>query len=351
MKMRVAIAGAGAAGAICGRMLRDSGIEVTLFEKSRGPGGRAARRREEPWHFDHGAQYLTVRTSEVKRALDDLILAGAAAVWRPRLATWRNGAFESRSASKHPRYVGTPGMSAICRSLVDGLDVRYGAKVEAVEHDAHGWTIRLESGESAQGFTHFVSTLPPPQAGAICALPQALRMRLEGTTLAPCWALMVGLGDGAVTSVPYDGLFVSGEATDGPHMALSWIVRNSSKPGRPEAEAWVAHATPEWSKKNLELDHREVEKQLLERFLEITGIDRSAVAHTRTHRWRYARASVTDPPERRCYTDPERRLFLGGDWCVDGRVEGALLSGIAIASDIMERKTHPPQQEQSGCQA
>ncbi|MBC7939825.1 MAG: FAD-dependent oxidoreductase, partial [Chitinophagaceae bacterium] len=60
----VAVIGAGVAGAACASSLRQAGMNVTLFEKARGVGGRMATRRAR-WlgadgqaqdaQFDHGA--------------------------------------------------------------------------------------------------------------------------------------------------------------------------------------------------------------------------------------------------------------------------------------------------------
>ena len=57
----VAIVGAGIAGLVAARTLRDHGLDVRIFEKSRGVGGRMATRRTDDGSFDHGAQYFTAR--------------------------------------------------------------------------------------------------------------------------------------------------------------------------------------------------------------------------------------------------------------------------------------------------
>ena len=44
-RLRVAVVGAGISGLICARTLLDHGLAVTVFEKSRGVGGRMATRR------------------------------------------------------------------------------------------------------------------------------------------------------------------------------------------------------------------------------------------------------------------------------------------------------------------
>ncbi|MCX6834114.1 MAG: FAD-dependent oxidoreductase, partial [candidate division Zixibacteria bacterium] len=54
---RVAVIGAGISGLISARTFHELGFDVTVFEKSRGPGGRTATRRADPGlSFDHGAQ-------------------------------------------------------------------------------------------------------------------------------------------------------------------------------------------------------------------------------------------------------------------------------------------------------
>jgi len=68
---QIAIVGAGMAGAACARTLSASGAQVTLFDKSRGVGGRLSTRRtvwtdaqgaEQPVQFDHGATHFTAHS-------------------------------------------------------------------------------------------------------------------------------------------------------------------------------------------------------------------------------------------------------------------------------------------------
>ena len=83
-----------------------------------------------------------------------------------------------------------------------------------------------------------------------------------------CWSLMLSF-DIPLSSIPFDGAFVD----DSP---LSWIARNSSKPGRrTEPESWVLHASPEWSRQNLETPGDVIERQLLTAFWSATAASRS----------------------------------------------------------------------------
>ena len=65
----IAIIGVGMAGVTCARTLRQAGHHVTLFEKSRGLGGRMSTRASAFGGFDHGAQYFTVRDPRFELAI------------------------------------------------------------------------------------------------------------------------------------------------------------------------------------------------------------------------------------------------------------------------------------------
>jgi len=58
MSSTVAVVGAGAAGAAAAYALRDTPVDVTVFEKSGGVCGRAATRRANDCTYEYGANYL-----------------------------------------------------------------------------------------------------------------------------------------------------------------------------------------------------------------------------------------------------------------------------------------------------
>ena len=81
----VAVVGAGIAGLAAARALRAAGHSVIVFDKGRGPGGRASSRRAEPFAFDHGAQYFTVRDPRFQTVVDALRDRGVVAPWTGRI--------------------------------------------------------------------------------------------------------------------------------------------------------------------------------------------------------------------------------------------------------------------------
>jgi predicted NAD/FAD-dependent oxidoreductase len=131
-------------------------------------------------------------------------------------------------------------------------------------------------------------------------------------------------------NLPFDAAFVKDSS-------LSWVSRNSSKPQRKDPECWVLHGSPEWSRKHFDAQPEWVTKTLLSEFFEVTRQPACEASWIMAHRWRYAQA--VDPDSTGFFWDSEARLGVCGDWCHGSRVEGAFLSGKAIAERIMETTT------------
>ena len=89
------------------------------------------------------------------------------------------------------------------------------------------------------------------------------------------------------------------------------------------------HATPAWTQAHLELKAEEIGPILIEEFQSLGG---SLPATWSAHRWRYA---SSDPSiAMGSVLDTETGIGICGDWLNGGRVEGAWLSGQALAHAI-----------------
>jgi predicted NAD/FAD-dependent oxidoreductase len=324
----IAVVGGGIAGAAAGRALSDHGCRVTVYEKARGPGGRASRRRDVSREFDHGAQYFTVRDERFRRLVETLRRDGVVDEWRGRFVSiGPAGTVEAPTAAEPPpRYVGVPGMNSLVRSLSAELDVHYGRRVEIIRPDEGRWRVRFEGGRDAGAFDAVLVTAPAPQTAALlrgCAPDLALRA--DAVTMRPCWSLMLAFPERL--EIDFDAAFVD---LDGP---LSWIARNSSKPGRPPGETWVVHASPDWSLENLERSADAVADELMTAFFDVAGIRPGPPTVAAAHRWRYAQ--VEKPLGEACLWDAAPGLGAAGDWCLGPRIEAAFLSGVALAGRIL----------------
>jgi len=325
---RVAVVGAGLAGLACARALAERGVEVTVFEKGRMPGGRMATRLTEFGSFDHGVQYFTVHTHRFEASVQRWVAAGVAAPWPGRLI-----AFDRRRVIERPlaaeRYVGVGGMGAIGRHLAQGLDVQLETQVARVERRGGLWALfdPFNKPLSVGGFGALVVTAPSPQTADLLRGLTPLAAVADSVQWEPFWTAMVALS--RTTGLDYEAAFVNDDPI------LGWISRDDRKPERARvpgvSERWVLHARPRWSRKYLELAPEAAAHWLGRAFSARIGRPvtvRSLVAH----RWRYA--TPVRPLDQPFLWDARHRVGVAGDWCGDPRVEGAYLSGLELADVV-----------------
>jgi renalase len=323
-EVAVAVIGAGVAGLLCARTLAEHGVPVTIFEKSRGLGGRCATRRIDAWQFDHGAQYFTVRDPRLAPLVERWRLQGLIALWQGTLAVREKGQWQPAKRGVH-RWVAVPGMSALGAHLAEKLDVRRNTMVERIERAGDRWRLMSDSGDDLGSFSVVLVCVPSPQAlHLLTPVAPALAQLAAAAVMHPIWATMLALPDRP--GVTWDGAFLNDDET------LSWISRNASKPGRDAGEAWVLHATREWTLRHLEESTDSVSEMMTTAFQHATGCTTRPV-HAVSHRWRYA---LPDPVVAApALYDAALGLGAAGDWCGGARVEGALLSGIALAEHVL----------------
>jgi predicted NAD/FAD-dependent oxidoreductase len=330
---RVAVIGAGMAGATCAAGLQRAGCEVTVFEKSRGVGGRLATRRTRvalaggdtvELAFDHGAQMLTAREPRFAALLGRAEAAGVLRRWQPRIHADWPAAFDA------PTWVAVPGMPALCGQMLAGLAVRTGQTVQRLQRARGGWQLVTEDGPQGP-FDQVVLALPPQQAAVLLAgLHDVWADALASRAMDACWTLMAVTED---VDWPWD----AAEPARGP---LAWVSRSDRRPGRPAAAGhavWVAQADADWSAAHLEDDPATVAEALgaaLQAVLPRPTGRPLAWFHRSVHRWRYARPSTPEDDRRLSCWDPARGLGVCGDHLGGGDVEGAWRSGDDLAERI-----------------
>jgi len=366
----VLVVGAGLAGLACASALAERGGRGLVLDKGRGPGGRLSTRRRTDAEgralaFDHGAQYFTVRDAAFARQVERWCARGVAAPWPARVITLAAGvAGEPRgsggaggpvgaggSDGATERFVGTPAMQSLAVDLADELQrggrfrLVQSARVEALRATANGVVAHLAGDlggdlgdDRAVGpFLRVCVALPAPQARDLVATLGAdaapLVATAEGVAMEPSLAALVRFAERPRTSdgAAFDGAFVESDA-------LSWVARDASKPGRPDAECWVLHATPRFARASWDDDPARWSDALVEAFGAALGRPAPAVTWRDTHRWGFALAPAplepgSGAPPLVASVGPAT-VALAGDWCCGSRVEGAWLGGRAAADRL-----------------
>ncbi|MFO2462357.1 FAD-dependent oxidoreductase [Pseudomonas sp. 15FMM2] len=326
MTVPIAIIGTGIAGLSAARALKDAGHVIQLFDKSRGSGGRMSSKSSAAGALDLGAQYFTARDRRFVAEVQRWQANGWAEQWTPQLYNSRSGQL-SPSPDEQIRWVGTPRMSAITRALLDDLPVEFGCRITEVFQGKQHWNLLDADGGSHGPFSHVIIATPAHQATALLAAAPKLASTAAGVKMDPTWA--IALAFDAPLDTPMEGCFVQ----DSP---LDWLARNRSKPGRDAPlDTWVLHATSAWSKEHLDLSKEAVIELLYGAFAELLHCPMPAPSFSLAHRWLYARPATSH--EWGALADADLGLYVCGDWCLSGRVEGAWLSGQEVARRLIEQ--------------
>ena len=317
------VVGAGIAGLACARTLHDARVAVTVLDKGRGVGGRTSTRRGPAGAFDHGAPHF--------------------ASTDPRLTPWLQAwCDEGVLQATADGFTGRPGMSALARHLADALAVTVGCTVQRVRPTTAGWEALDADGRRWTG-DRLLLAMPAPQAAALLRTADhpatdALSEALDTVVMAPCWSAMVRL-DGPL---PVRGqqqwadgaLHADGGAAEPP---VARLVREADKPGRSGAECWTVQAHAAWSATHVDAEAAQVAEVLgsaLARTLaRAVGPGVPDVAEVTAHRWRYAR--VTRGLATPCLWEREAGVGAAGDFGEVADVEGAWLSGVALAGRVL----------------
>lgn len=318
------IIGAGMAGLLAAQTLQAQGIAVTLLDKGHTVGGRMATRRIGRGRADHGAQFFTVRSVTFRQWVDQWLAAGV-------VQEWSRGFPPHNSADGHPRYRGVDGMTAVAQHLAHGLDIRLNCHVNQVAHHAGEWIATTVDGHTFTAEA-LIMTAPVPQSlalldvGKVTLSPQA-RAELEVIVYNPCFAALVTLNGPSNLPTP-GGVQVNGEP-------ISWIGDNQMK-GISAEPLVTIHASAVFTMAHFDDEPAAVAQLLIDAAYEQGWFDKALVREVQIKRWKFAQPTVLHP-ERSLLIEQPGPLAFAGDAFQEAKVEGAALSGLAVAEKLLQR--------------
>lgn len=324
MPTAIAIIGAGLAGAWLARRLLDSGYPVSVFEKSRGSGGRLSSCRLGNYSADLGAPWLETGQSS---AFDHWLAAQPDLhPWQPSSQDWQGQPQDAPTV-----YLPDQRLSALTRRLLSGADLHTGCRVSTLMPSAAGVALRGEDGAVYSGFQQVILTAPAPQAAELLAPWPALAEQADAVPTAPCWVGVFALeSSAAISAEQYSG---------GHHPLLARVVQDSAKPGRASAlPVWQVQANPQWSCTHQEQPPEWVGQQLLAALSELAGQPLTAVQQ-RVHRWLYCHHPT--PCEATYLWDKAAGIAACGDWLGRPGSAGAWLSAQALADQLIPSLAKP----------
>jgi photolyase PhrII len=328
--LNVAVIGAGLAGLRAAGILADQGHQVTVFEKENAPGGRLGGFHWQNTSVDAGAQYFTVRDPRFQRHVASWTAEGLVSPWDASLvAVSTPGEFRPLKTDL-VRYAAVPDMRQLAHHLAMGLDVRYGVTVEGLVLENGGWRPDLADGRRHACCDAVILALPPRQAETLLPEDSPLREKAADVRMRPCHALMAVFD--RPLDLPFDGFFFNAGR-------LSWAARNASKPQRSEREIWMLHTAGGRSYDTSRGQREAVEKEMVADFFRYTGRPPLAPQHVQSRLWEAAAADKA--LDQGCLWDGSTKIGVCGDWCAGSRIEGAFLSGSAVAGRLLAEVPRP----------
>lgn len=313
--MRVAVIGAGLAGLTVAHQLSSIGLDVSVFDKSKGTGGRLSSRSHASGWIDHGAPYLSSSSPEFCGFLTYNLPATVLQRWAPE----SSGVVRT---DEQVDFIGVPRNSALTRSLLGEATFHPSTRIARIEASAQGWQI-FNDGESLLGvWPCLVIAVPAPQALALLRDQPDFAEPISQVVMEPSWVAALQAG-GKVTALADVAVF--------DHPVVRRIVHNSAKPGRQNENVYLLQANKDWSKAHLEESAASVGPQLMQSFHELS--DSASAELLFVHHWRYGftEKALGQP----CLWSAESRLGVCGDWCLGRTVEDAWRSGAELVRRIL----------------
>lgn len=329
---KVAIIGSGIAGLSAAYHLRDHPVERHLFDKGRNPGGRMATRtdRHDPTlRFEHGLQHIapsahpTLKPA-IKQWLDDGLLT------TPPDKPGRLSAPGEHSAVEGAvRYAHAPSARALAEHMLDMAAATSStqlAKVTALERlDTKAWLLHLEDQASPTPFDAVILTAPPIQSAALLQPhAPALAAQLLQAQMSPRWVVMVRFSHSL--ELPYVQLTIELDASPLAKLTRQYPLDPSGQ------ERWTLLASQAWSIQHLEDSPADIAQALLLATEAALAHPLPPTDHLQAHRWRYG-FTCAALPQSPLY-DPERQLYLAGDWTRGDSFEDAWISGQQAAQAV-----------------
>ncbi|MDX1640294.1 MAG: FAD-dependent oxidoreductase [Balneolaceae bacterium] len=341
--MVIGIIGAGLSGLTAGRILARSGHEVTIFEKSRGYGGRMATRYAGKGlgsNMDHGLSYFQVKSDPFKEFADELLDEKLIQPWGKKFAAFDGERFleSSPNISSGPFYTSTKGMNEIGKYLGRWVDVRTETKVGGLTYfgtnrsKKRSWMVNLTSSETFEADA-VVIALPAPQAYGILGMARdetntlKIIRQIDEVTYNQTFSLMVGYG--SQEAPDWHGVICRNSTLD--------FVSNETLKRDTQECSIVLHASDSFTREYRNSDEDTISKKMLGELAEIAGGWAATPDWSQLHFWRYSSAKkVIDSPYLEL-EDEDAPLALIGDYLKGNTLDDAYCSAYNLANDWIEK--------------
>ena len=308
------VIGSGISGATIANLLNKK-FQVNLYDKGRGPGGRASFKRVKGQiGFDHGTQYFSPKTIEFKKFTNRLIKIKILKKWSGNHIFLNSKKKENK---KHIKIIGKKGNNDICKFLLKKVKCFYQSEVKKIYYKNKLWFLLFTDGK-IRTYKGVILTCPFPQLKKLSEkfinntfIKRKLKMDANIT-------VMIAIKKNKKS--PSSFLF------DDP--VLGWAGNeNTKKRFKSKYDLWTLQSTFKWANKNIDKNKKNLKKNskiLIDKFFKLTKIKKTKVIYSINHGWKYS--SNSKPLKIRSYWDPQKKIGVCADWFIGPRLESGWIS-------------------------
>ena len=308
------VIGSGISGATIANLLNKK-YQVSLYDKGRGPGGRASFKRiKGKIGFDHGTQYISPKTNKFKNFTNKLIKKKILKKWTGKHIFLN---LKKKENKKHIKIIGQHGNNDICKYLLKKIKYYYQSEVKKIYYKDKLWFLLFSDGK-VKSFKGIVLTCPFPQLSKLSKkfinnsfIRKKLKMDANIT-------VMIAIK--RIKNLPSSFLF------DDP--VLGWAGNeNTKKRFKSKYDLWTLQSTFKWANKNINKNKKNLKKNskiLIDKFFKLTNIKKTKIIYSINHGWKYS--SNSKPLKIKSFWDPSKKFGVCADWFIGPRLESGWLS-------------------------
>ena len=319
------IVGSGIAGATIANLLSKK-YSVEIYDKARGPGGRASNRRfKDNLSFDHGLQYLSPRSNQFNKFVLNLKKKNILKEW-----SGKHLDFTFKKKKKSIKYIGSKANNDICKYLIKNIKVNFNSTVTDLKFNSNYWTITLNNEEQVF-FKYLILTCPFPQLKKIAnkyIKKEISNLKLNMIPNITVMGVYKNKSKLPINSIKFNDKIIA------------WAVQENTK-GRFEAKKilWTIQCTESFSSKIINLFQKNKNKYqsiVLKRFEHLIGYQIKNISFQNIHGWRYAYNKSGTPFE--CFWNDKVNFGACADWFNGPNAEDAWLSATSLYKKIKKTR-------------
>lgn len=304
--MKIAIVGAGFSGCHLYNLLQNQ-HDVTIFEKSRGAGGRCSTRYIEDKKIDHGTPFFQATNKEFQKFSEDKV--------KENILKYQDGF-----------YYPTDGINKVCSSLIQKEHLCIQTKIVACDYKDKKWTLKDQNNQTFKKFDLLLLTIPAPQVLELkIDISQDISKKLLDVTY-----------DSIGTLILYSNTTQSFDSKLFPNKFFKKVINNSSKYNYKEFKSFVLHLKESLTNKQDFQNKDAVLKYMLELLNKDTKLDIEKSFDVSPHFWKYA--FVKNPIEQNYLYDQAIALGLCGDYFMGENLQSAFLSSKRLYEEQLSKE-------------